>query len=449
MHPRQLSAEDQSLLNEQLIIKKGTFYKSWTGESVEVINEVKNLKCSNLDMWAEKESLLNWMVENLSSDPYWLKPTKYIEDHEYNARLDRIREIKRRHPTWIRNLEDNIPTYYGVLGVSKETPVKEIRKRYKVKKELSLYSDDILDDAHRTLKNNDLRKEYDSLLNDINILNRDINYTTRFKVIKEHDSWVKAENGWMIMEFLQRNHGNWFFCLTAGIPSFYDMLGLKNWRTERINDASIKRQIEEKKKSYPNASALFEISYNILLSPILRWEYEFMLEHFDWLMEEADDDRKDELEHRRSAWAKWDDKIDIITLLLSEHDKFHDRLKKWLAIINDKSDWAQYLPPKEKSFYTVLGLNSSELPKGSTDAEISKLLRQRYRQCERTVDVNYAYSVLKNKDLRDDYNWMLEHHIMTNKIYEILKLGEKEIGEEEMEDMLFDELLEEYIPDWR
>ena len=54
--------------------------------------------------------------------------------------------------------------------------------------------------------------------------------------------------------------------------------------------------------------------------------------------------------------------------------------------------------------------------------EVDGLIRDKYRQLERTSRVNLAYSVLKNQTLRDDYLWLFENSTMINMLLDVFSL---------------------------
>jgi len=96
----------------------------------------------------------------------------------------------------------------------------------------------------------------------------------------------------------------------------------------------------------------------------------------------------------------------IVFTALTESIDAEESVKRFTEILNRNPDWKQYLPSNNKTFFSILGLDSNSL--SGDKKEIEKIMREKYRPLEKTPEVNLAYSMLKNASLRDDYIWLIE-----------------------------------------
>ena len=135
----------------------------------------------------------------------------------------------------------------------------------------------------------------------------------------------------------------------------------------------------------------------------------------------------------------------IVLTALSEPCAIQKYLERRDKILDNNQDWAQYLPPNNETFLSVLGLDEDSLLNNNADKrEVERVIRERYRQLEKTPEVNLAYSVLKNAALREDYLWLIENQEMLDSLYDVLS-GEFEFeGGEVEEEMRMPSLEEVY-----
>ncbi|MDP6155439.1 MAG: hypothetical protein QGH39_01325 [Candidatus Thermoplasmatota archaeon] len=86
-----------------------------------------------------------------------------------------------------------------------------------------------------------------------------------------------------------------------------------------------------------------------------------------------------------------------------------------------------------------MGIERDRVP--SRRSDFASFLRSYYRQCDRIAEVNLAYTVLKNKNLRKDYDWMLEYHGHMKQMHELFELGDEDFDESDMMEMMFEEMI--------
>jgi hypothetical protein len=117
----------------------------------------------------------------------------------------------------------------------------------------------------------------------------------------------------------------------------------------------------------------------------------------------------------------------MLLLHLKDADCIKRNMDKWYDIIEQNYDWQEYLPPKNETFYDILKIDKNKINEISLNKkEFESVLRSKYREMERTTKVNLAYNILKNINLRQDYDWMLENHELLNTFFDITSPPKKE-----------------------
>jgi hypothetical protein len=88
--------------------------------------------------------------------------------------------------------------------------------------------------------------------------------------------------------------------------------------------------------------------------------------------------------------------------------------KRYEKIKGEPEDWEEYTG--DKTFYDLLNMDAASILDAKREEE--NILRGAYRDKERTPEVNLAYILLKNSQLRDDYNWLLKNREWVSVLHE-------------------------------
>ena len=200
--------------------------------------------------------------------------------------------------------------------------------------------------------------------------------------------------------------GDYFSLFISGMPDLYEFVGL-----------SKDSDIETIEQNCRQDSEFFRKVHSILTTS--RKDYDLMLAFFT---ENITREEADEWAEKRRLWKEYDREMveRIILLTLSEPNIIQNYFTRSSAIMNTNQDWKQYLPPSKNSFFSIIGLEAGLLQVDKK--EVEGVIRDRYRQLERTPPVNLAYSVLKNQTLREDYLWLYENHVMIEALAHLLSV---------------------------
>jgi hypothetical protein len=296
---------------------------------------------------------------------------------------DKIERFEQLYPKWSKDLKSGLPTYYCMLCVSKDASADDLKKAYEQKKKCSVYPSEVIDRAYDALSTEKKRSTYNIVLRLFLKISQSLTPNIKREMIDEHDDLLKEEKEYATWEYILEKRGAWLELFHRGAPIFYDVLDVD----EDIEVLAVKSSAEIERMS----SLELEIR-KILENPQLRFEYDYML---------------DFIEDKRALWTGKDD----LYLLLLER---FDDLKRYEKIKHEHEDWEKYTG--DKTFYDVLNIDAASIPDAKREAE--NILRGAYRDKERTPEVNLAYSILKNCQLRDDYNWLLKNREWVSVLHE-------------------------------
>ncbi len=345
----------------------------------------------------------------IEDDPYWNISGGYVDPHRIGKYIARFERFEDSHPEWTYALMEGIPTYYCILGVEHDAAEDEIEAAYERKKRLSSYPRDIIEEAYNVLSNPGLKKKYDELLVTFEIVTKSMPPFEKKELVEKHSDCISTEKEFIRMGKIMERYKDYILLYIHGMPDLYEIAKLpKNATAEEI------------RRRCDRDSELLRRIGTILGDTSSREEYDFMLSFSaKYLSEEVKKQKK----RGSKKWKRMDRSVleKIVLTALDEPDAIEEYMTRRIEILNNNQDWEQYLPPN-KTFLSVLGLDWSSFRNGADKREVERLIRERYRQLEKTPQVNLAYSVLKNASLREDYLWLLENHELLDSLMNVLSV---------------------------
>jgi hypothetical protein len=346
----------------------------------------------------------------IEDDPYWVVSSIYMDSHRVGRFISRFERFEDLHSEWTYDLMNGIPTYYCVLGVERGATKEEIERAYERKLKFSSYPKEVIGEAFDILSSPRLQKEYDELLFTFEQVTKSMPSHEKNELVKKHRAHISVEKEFRRMGQILSRYKDYPLLYMLGMPDLYEIAGLaKDSTTEEI------------RRNCRTDSELLEKISAVLGDTASREEYDFML---GFIAKYA---KKESLEAREKYRKKWNS-IDrgiferIVLTALNGPDAIERYMQRRAEILNSNQDWKQYLPPEEETFLSVLGLDAGSLR--ADKREVERAIRERYRQLEKTPQVNLAYSVLKNTALREDYLWLLENHEMLDPLASLLSAEE-------------------------
>ena len=365
-------------------------------------------------------------------DPYWKVSGIYMDPHRVGRFVSRFERFEDRHPEWTDDLMYGMPTYYGVLGVEKGATKDQIGQAYERKLKFSSYPGEVIEEAFKVLSNPGLRKEYDELLFTFEQITKCMPYPEKNELIKKHSASISIEREYIRMGQILSKYTDYTLLYIHGMPDLYEIAGLaKDSTAEKI------------RRNCRADTELLKKICTILGDPASREEYDFIL---GFITKHTDTERLEERERSSKKWKHIDRDIfeRIILIALNEPGIIEKYMQRLVDIHNSNQDWKQYLPPGKDTFLSILGLDAGSFR--ADKKEVERAIREKYRQLEKTPQVNLAYSVLKNTSQREDYLWLLENHKMLDTLASLfsvkgvpreIKKEKEEIPDiQEMMDML-------------
>jgi curved DNA-binding protein CbpA len=371
-------------------------------------------------MAEEKRAFEEWMQLYACDDPYWKVPTRYMDRSRVGGQERKLDKFDRLYPGCVDDLYEGLPTYYGVLCVSKNDSQDAIEKAYERKKKSSIYPEEVIERAYEMLSDKGKRSAYDEIIRVFMKVLLAFTASEKREIIDDHADWLEREKKRATMEHIMGNHGAWFYLFSHGAPTFYKLLGVDR---EKLKEGE---EVKCKKKNLD--PRLAEEICKTLNNPQLRFEYDFVFDELS-IFFDANPFAEELLQgplgrgasHRRKkAFLKGRDAAYLMVL------KYQNYLKRYGKTMDEHLDWQEYTG--DKTFYSVLNIDASLIPADKREAE--SFIRNAYRDKGRTEEVNLAYSVLKNSRLREDYDWLLKHGKWLSKMHklDIDKAGKAQIN---------------------
>lgn len=346
----------------------------------------------------------------IQDDPYWKIASIYMDAHRVGRFISRFERFEDLHPEWTYGLMNGVPTYYCVLGVERGATEDQIEQAYERKLEFSSYPKEVLWEAFDVVSSPRLQKEYDELLLAFEQVTKCMLPAEKNELVKKHSACISIEKDYIRMDQILSRYKDYIFLYMHGMPELYEIAGLaKDSTTEEI-----RRNCRTDSELLKKISALLNDSAS-------REEYDFML---DFSAKYGNTERLEAREKYRKKWERMDRGVfeKIILAALNEPDAIGRYMQRRDEILNSNQDWKQYLPPNKETFLSVLGLDAGSLR--ADKREVERAVREKYRQLEKTPQVNLAYSVLKNTSQREDYLWLLENHEMQDPLISLLSAEE-------------------------
>jgi curved DNA-binding protein CbpA len=357
----------------------------------------------------------------IQNDPYWKVSSIYMDPHRVGRFCSKFELFEDMHPEWTDDLMNGMPTYYCILGVERGATKDQIEQAYERKLKFSSYPDEVIEEAFDALSNPRLQKEYDELLFTFEQITKSMPLHEKNELVKKHSTCISIEKEYIRMGQILSRYKDYTVLYKHGMPDLYEIAGL-------VKDSTT----EEIRRNCRADSELLKKICAVLTDPASREEYDFML---GFIAKHIDRELLEERERSRKKWKHMDRGIfeKIILTSLNEPDVIEKYMQRQVEILNNNQDWKQYLPPNKETFLTMLGLDARSLR--ADKKEVERAIREKYRQFEKTPQINLAYSVLKNTPQREDYLWLLENHKTLNTLFGLLVAGEgpREIKKEKEE----------------
>jgi len=331
-----------------------------------------------------------------NEDPYWKISLPREEPGKYARYLVRFQREAYQHPEWAEDLISGIPTYYCVLGVLRGATAEQLLHHYNQEMIFSYYPDDIIERAYSTLSKTVNRIKYDEMLHLYLTISRSLPPEKKEELINEHKSHIERAKVFRRLGEIQKTYYDYPLFIAKGMPDIFTFSNLSRDCSE-----------EDIKKYEERRDEVSTVIASIMRDPAKKDDFVFMS---DFLEINSHEEAKDTRTELRKIWKTFDPGLinRIMYMALTSSKTMEKILTRCNEILQDNHDWIPFLPPSDKTFFSVLGIKDDINP--LTKSEIEALLRSRYRAMERTPLVNLAYTVLKNQKLRDDYLWLQKNY---------------------------------------
>jgi len=344
----------------------------------------------------------------IQDDPYWKVSSIFSDIHRIGRYLERFERLEERHPQWVNDLLEGLPTYYCVLGVHRGATPDETASAFAKKMDPPLYPAEVLFEALLVLSTPRLQAEYDEFLFVFEQYTKCLPPFEKKELIQKHANAIDAAKKFDYFLEIKEKFGDYCNLFFEGMPDLYDYAGI-------AKDSDI----ETIKRDCPHESELQKKIYSTLTTPGSRQDYDLLMA---FIAENINPEGIENRKNKKELWKQFDRETTekIILLSLTEPDVIDKYFTRSETILNTNQDWREYLPPQKESFFSILGLDAGALH--ADKKEVEDRIRDKYRQLERTPRVNLAYSVLKNQVMRDDYLWLFENNTLINILLDLFSM---------------------------
>lgn len=330
-------------------------------------------------------------------DPYWQVSTVHRDPSKGGRASSQFHKFIIRYPGWADDIFSGLPTYYGILGVLRGASPEHLLHNYKQEMIFSCFQDETVERAYQTLSDTRLRIKYDEFLQLFKVVTEYTPSEIIDDIRSSHDKYLKRAIQFRRLRNSLERFSDYVTLSAKGLPSIFEYSGLLPESDEGEIAAYGKEDNE-----------LARVISSLLLDPHTREEFAYISEFYTEMY--RDEEKKKVLEEFKKVWTSIHPALlyRVMLTVLTTSQGYDEIVETVIDNLNDNHDWIPYLPPSKETFFTVLGVDETvaSLPK----PEIESLLRSQYRRCDRTVQVNLAYTVLKNSSLREKYLWMREYY---------------------------------------
>jgi hypothetical protein len=328
-----------------------------------------------------------------------------------NKTCSNFKRVMSTHKKWTQfNADGCYPTFYSIMCVTpKDVDVARMEEVCKLKLERSYIPENVITEAFRTLKNPTDRTEYYRFLLLFQEAFIDIfPEKERAAILQGHAKIQSQEKRNIACAVMLKRHANW------GV--FYDV-GVNLFAIARIKETHDIRAVARLQNKYakdPSETGKLRASICTFFSdPVHLHEYQaFLILYPEVALNPVL--REPILAMQKKFLKTSFDSIDHSLLLKDE--PISPMVKKWQENRNKHCDWALFLPPIVNNFYSILGLEKAGQTEGKDksiedDSSFRTRLFDRFKVLPKTVEVNQAYTVLRNPAEKEDYDWMLAHQL--------------------------------------
>jgi predicted transcriptional regulator len=359
------------------------------------------------EMEKQYNNLVSWLFVNDQYSVFNLKKSdlqkKFISASRFNKIEKNLQRITNLHPDWKQDYLHGLPTYYKLFNVqpnkvdsTKIDYIKTILQAYE------LFPTRHIEEISAILLDKSTEKLYYEFISNIKEIFCNID-DDKFDAVKEHRNKDVMEFTTKIKsKIIQKFYPLFDLVQLSGIPSLYILINIKQ---PEPTIEIVKEHFEKINHSSKEFENLFEILSQILLN-------EFVKSYYDLIERRNMTHKNNELLEQQTILVQ-----SLRKLYFIEIDEFYILYNEIITIaltLDLKKiktitlpiimEWSQSIE-EGKDYFNILGIS----PDYTSDT-IENELRKKFRETERTPEINRAYGVLKNKFKRQDYDWVKKNY---------------------------------------
>ncbi len=369
--------------------------------------EIENIQN---EMEKQYKHIYSWFFAHDPYSVFYLKKSDrnkyYLSVSKFNKIQNKLQRINDSHPDWEHDYLHGLPTYYKLFNVqpNKVDPIK-INLTKTILQDFNLISNEQIEKISNILLDKTSEQLYYDFIWCIRQILCNID-DDEFDITENHrNDDVEEFNNQIKDNIIQRFYGSFSLIQLSGIPSLYTLIDLKQTGS---TIETIKKQLEKIDSPSKEYQSLYTLIGSILTNKFIKEQYD----KTECMNRNADTFTEQKIYLIQSIRKNYFIDLDKFYPLYNEILKMVLSLdiKKIKSItISVIIDWLQTID-EGKDYFKLLGLKPDYV-----EDNFESELRKKFREKERTPEINRAYGVLKNYSKRKDYIWFMNN-------YQFLKL---------------------------
>lgn len=371
--------------------------------------------------YSERSSFKKRLNLYYSNDKYWPKKNRKMQIRELKV-YQELRYFGKSHKDWLYyHLEYGCPTFFSILGVDLNVNMNRLKEIYQFKCENSYIPVYIIEEAYKTIKNVQLRSKYIRFIKLFRHYYNLLEEEEKTELDDKHSDWLYYEKKKIILSLILERHKNWDLLYVIGI-NLFSITNIKHSYKMKDIFALYKKYLKDTSEK----SKILAFITKKFLNSFVYQEYRTFLSIFPTFFLKKKKNRV--AEKLQKHWLIMNFKLtDFRNILLSE-ERLMEKIDAHHSILSKNINWIDYLPPNKKTLYQVLDIdiksfNSNiKIESENINSQFRDLLFKKYKCAQKSPEINLAYTILRNPQMRADYDWMLKNNLVLMKILFLLQI---------------------------
>ncbi len=362
------------------------------------------------DLKELKSIFLKRYFENDHQNPFLATPkTKKIASrkmHKIAIELDNIEEI---YYGWRHHLFHGFPTFTKfflddknpVDFSSRQAYMDCLDQEYNDSLKKSYFHTNFIEEAYNTLVDASSLSKYLRYLKILKILFQHSRKETLQDDLKHWEECRAKCKETSTLLFITRQFYGALIAYQSGVPDLYQLVKIK----KSYSHKRLKHYFDNLNLKNDSEVKFYSKVGEYLGNQVIREQYDILINSNR--SKDVMVDFEEQRQERSYYWKHWTKLKSLINEMLNIRTE--DEYLLAAEFIKENPDFLDWSSNSD-NLYTRLNLNREQLYAENTENTfINRIIRKEYISLERTPEVNLAYTILKNPEKREIYNFCMEN----------------------------------------